>query len=330
MQTRREFGKLTAASLGAFSFNRAFSAPPKLASTIRSVKVGVESYGFIPYPQETVIDLVIQTMQQMGLRSCSLQEFLLVPPALRKVIDDAGGPDRSAPQSPQALAKAKDADAQWAHWRATFPLDSLQAVRKKFDAGGIELTAYMPNNLRTPETSSDELLIRNCEIAKALQVNYLTVMFGKDAAKRFVPIAEKYNMRVGLHGRSTLKPANSDQIGTPEDYVEACGLSQNYGIHLDIGNAVAGGIDVPLFLEKHHQHFFSLAIKDRSKDRKSHPWGEGDSRVKEILQLVQREHYPITCWIDCDIPVTPQRTRIEDIQQCFIFAKRALEEEQRG
>lgn len=329
MQTRRQFGKLALGTLGGVSLMHSLpiaAATSPLVSTINGVYVGLESYSLLAYPRDGIVDLLINTMQQLGLRSCSLQEFLLLPPKLRKTIDAAGGPDRStAPNTPEFQDKVKLADEQWQHWRSTFPLESLRPIRKKFDDAGIELAGYMPNNLRTAANSSDEELVRACEIARALGINYLTVMFPKSAARRFFPIAEKYGMRVGLHGRSTMHPSDPDQIATPQDYIEMCALSKNYGIHLDIGNAAAGGLDVPAFIRQNHQLFFALAVKDRTLGGKSRPWGQGDSHVKEILQLIRDNHYPIRCWIDCDIPPAPGRTRIDDIAQCLAFTQQALE-----
>jgi sugar phosphate isomerase/epimerase len=328
MQTRREFGKLAAGTLGTLSVGRltAVAATSKLSETINGVRVGLESYGMLPYQQDGVVDLHIKTMQQLGLRSCNLQEFILVSPSLRAVINSVGGPDRGAgPNTPEYQVKVKAVDEQWQQWRSTFPLKSLKPLRKKFDDAGIELVGYMPNNLRTAANSTDEDLVRACEIAQALGIHYLTVMFPKSAAKRFVPIAEKYNMKVGIHGRSTLNPSDPDLIATPQDYIDICDLSKNYGIHLDIGNAAAGGLDVQAFIREQHRYFFALAVKDRTMDRKSKPWGQGDSHVKEILQLVRDNRYTIQCWIDCDIPPSPGRTRMDDIVQCLSFTEQALQ-----
>jgi sugar phosphate isomerase/epimerase len=327
MQTRREFGKLAVGTLGVLSVGclSSVAATPKLAETINGVRVGLESYSMLPYPQDSVVDLLINTMRQLNIRCCNLQEFILISPSLRALIDSVGGPDRGAgPNAPEYQAKVKTVDEQWQQWRSTFPLESLKPIRKKFDDAGIELVGYMPNNLRTAANSTDEDLTRACEIAQALGIHYLTVMFPKSAAKRFVPIAEKYRMKAGIHGRSTLSPSDPDLIATPQDYIEICGLSKNYGIHLDIGNAAAGGLDVQAFIREQHQHFFALAVKDRTMERKSKPWGQGDSHVKEILHLVRDNHYPIQCWIDCDIPPSTSRTRVDDIAECVEFTKQTL------
>jgi sugar phosphate isomerase/epimerase len=328
MYTRRQFGKLAAATVGGLSLADELSmcaAAQQTPEAIQGIQLGLESYGLMPYPQEGVIDLLIRTMIKLHLRSCSLQEFLLLPPRVRTIVDDAGGPDRaSPPNTPEFQAKIKLAEDALQEWRTTVSLDSLRAIRKRFDTAGLGLYGYMPNNLRTVANSSDEDLNRACEIARALGVGYMAVMIPKSAAKRFVPIAEKYEMKVGLHGHPSMQSSNPDIIATPADYLEAVSWSKNYAIHFDIGNATAGGYDVVSFVKQNHQHLGSLAIKDRGLDRKSKPWGQGDSHVSEILRLVRDDHYPIHCWIDCDYATEPGRTRIDDIARCQEYAKASL------
>jgi sugar phosphate isomerase/epimerase len=325
MYTRRQFGKF-AGAIGGLSLNTLpmfpVQRPPK---SFYGVQLGLESYSLLPYPQEGIIELLIRTMTKLELRFCNLQEFLLLPLKVRTIVNDAGGPDRAnPPNTPEFQAKIKLAEDALQGWRTTVSLDSLRTVRKKFDSAGINLYGYMPNNLRTLANSSDEDLNRACEIARALGVRYMAVMIPKSAARRFVPIAEKYEMRVGLHGRPSMQSPNPDTIATPADYLEAVSWSKNYAIHFDIGNATSGGYDVVSFVKQNHQHLASLAIKDRGLDRKSKPWGQGDSHVSEILRLTRDNHYPIHCWIDCDYPTEPGSTRIDDIASCKEYAKASL------
>jgi hypothetical protein len=54
------------------------------------------------------------------------------------------------------------------------------------------------------------------------------------------------------------------------------------------------------------------------------PWGQGDSRIKEILQLVRDKKYPIRCYIDCDYATAEGTTRVADVKRCMEFARAAL------
>jgi sugar phosphate isomerase/epimerase len=322
MYTRRKFVALAAATTAAHA---GMSSHAQTPDTFRGVRIGLESYSMMPYSQDTEIDVLITTMQKLGLRSCCLQEFLLLPASVRAVVDDAGGPDRSnPPNTPEFQAKIKTAEDALKEWRTSLSLDSLSQVRKRFDAARIDLASYMPGNLRTPVNSTDEDLERACQIAQALGIPYMAVMMPKSAAKRFVPISAKHGMTIGFHGRPNMRPT-PDIIATPDDYLEVVSWAGNYRIHFDIGNATGGGYNVVDFVRENHQHLSTLLIKDRRTDRVSMPWGQGDSHVKEILQLVRDNRYSIPCVIDCDYSPPPGSTRSDAIAQCLAYAKASLE-----
>jgi hypothetical protein len=65
-------------------------------------------------------------------------------------------------------------------------------------------------------------------------------------------------------------------------------------------------------------------MKDKTKAGVSMPWGQGDARIKDILQLIRNKKYPIRCYIDCDYATAEGSTRVADVKRCFEFAKAAL------
>jgi sugar phosphate isomerase/epimerase len=102
------------------------------------------------------------------------------------------------------------------------------------------------------------------------------------------------------------------------------GYSKNFGSSIDVGDATGGGWDAFKFIQDTHSRVLSLNLKDKTKAGVSMPWGEGDARIKDILQLIRDKKYDIRCYIDCDYATAPGGSRVDDIKRCFDYAKAAL------
>jgi len=77
---------------------------------------------------------------------------------------------------------------------------------------------------------------------------------------------------------------------------------QFIGSNLDIGHYVAGSKNkspIPV-LEKYHDRIVNLHLKDRTADGGSLPWGQGQTPIKEVLQLMRKEKWTF--------PAEPERS----------------------
>jgi sugar phosphate isomerase/epimerase len=329
MYTRRRFGRLALAALpvaGAFG---------KISSKIHGVQIGVATYSYTPLPRQGLLDAIIQSMVDCGIGDC-----LLNPPPTEPVelLDKArparggggggraaggsgqqgrGGGGGRAPASPEQAA-ALEALRQW---HLTVSLDYYTAMRKKFSDAGLEIHTYEPS-LGT--NTSDADINRAFEVTKTLGAQVLADVFTKPVAKRVAPIAEKYGIKVALQGRPNMRTTDPDVMAKPEDFEEVMGYSKNFGSSIDVGDATGGGWNALKFIQDTHSRVFSLNMKDKTKAGVSMPWGQGDSQIKEILQLVRDKKYPIRCYIDCDYATAEGSTRVADVKRCFEFAKAAL------
>jgi sugar phosphate isomerase/epimerase len=292
-------------------------------STIAGVQFGLESYSLATLPHEGVIDVQLALMVEMGLKECNLWETFVTPAAIVEMMTKARAMGiTGAPPSPEkqaATAAASDAQRQW---RMSVPLDTFAAIRRKFNAAGITLSAYTPAVPKA--TASDEELKRSCEMAHALGAKFIVSSMPRSVAKRFVPLADQYDLKVGLQGVPKISSTDPDVIATPENFLEAASYSKNYGIWMDTGDATAAGFDVLSFVKENHAHIAGLNLKDRKKDGTSMPWGEGDTHIKEILLLIRDNKYPIAINIDCDYATAPNTTRTADIKRCLAYAKTVL------
>jgi sugar phosphate isomerase/epimerase len=108
----------------------------------------------------------------------------------------------------------------------------------------------------------------------------------------------------------------------------ALAQSKYNGIQLDIGH-FAAAIDVsPIpFIKEHHDRITNLHLKDRkyrSHGGQNLPWGQGDTPVKEVLQLMETEHYKFPAGIELEYKIPAGSTLQAEIAKCLQFCRGAL------
>jgi sugar phosphate isomerase/epimerase len=318
MQTRRDFSsKLAAAAVGAWVLPRNLLA---IDSTVAGVRLGVQTYSFreLPRPEGSpdMVDTLIQAMTECGLGECELFAAHLEPRQPGRF-----GRTRPEPGSPEAeklRAEMEKARAELRSWRLATPLDHFAAVRKKFDAAGIKVFAY---NYSFNQNFSDEEIDRGFEIAKALGAQVITASTTLPVAQRVVPFAEKHKFAVAMHNHANLKDPN--EFATPESFAKAMKMSPFYKVNLDIGHFTAANFDAIAYIKEHHEHITNLHLKDRKKDQGDNTvWGEGDTPIKEVLQLLKRERWPIRAYIEYEY--RGGGSPVEEVKKCYAYAKQAL------
>jgi sugar phosphate isomerase/epimerase len=285
MFTRRDIGRLALASL---PLSRAFAKPD---SRVNGVLIGAQSYSFRDRP----LDAAIQGFIDVGLSECELS---------------MGHVEPEFPRGPEGRAALRK-------WRLTVPLDDIRAIRRKFDKAGIELSGYA-YNMRDDFT--DEEIARGFEIAQALEAPCITTSSTVSVTPRIAAQAEKYKIVVGMHGHSNIKDPN--EFAKPETFVEAMKLSQYIAVNLDIGHFWAAGYDPVPFIEQHHARIVTLHIKDRKKNQgKNMPFGEGDTPIVQVLQLLKRKKYPIPANIEYEYD---GGDTVAEMRKCYDYCRRAL------
>lgn len=257
----------------------------KINSKIDGVMIGAQTYSF----RDRSLDACIAGMKEAGLGYAELYQ---------KHVE---------PTDPKLLPA----------WRKNPPLDELRNVRKQFDDAEIELYAF---NYSFQKDWSDEELARGFDMAKALGVKYITASANVSSAKRLDPLAQKNQIVVAFHNHSNLKP---DEVARPEDFEEALkGASKYLAINLDIGHFTAAGFDPLSFLEQHHERIITLHIKDRKKNQGPNvPFGQGDTNIKGVLQLLKSKRYPILANIEYEYEGADA---VVEVKRCFEYCKKAL------
>ena len=193
-------------------------------------------------------------------------------------------------------------------------------VRKKFDAAGIDI-ALLCYNMN--EKTSDDEIEYAFQMAKALGVKAISTSTQITVAKRIAPFADQHQMMVGFHGHDNTR--NPNEFATPESFAAAMSYSKYHGINLDIGHFTAANFDPLPFIREHYARITNLHLKDRKKNHGPNvPWGQGDTPIKEVLQLLAKEKYAFPANIEFEYAVPEGSDLNTEMGKCLKYCKDAL------
>ena len=313
MYTRREFGTIALAGLASVRLKAdATYGAAAINSTFGGVHVGAQTYSFrdLPHaPGGDAIDNVIKALVDSGIGECELWGAQLEP----QFPTGARG-RRGDPPPPEAVKAREDLRK----WRIETPIQHFRDVKKKFDAAGVKVTAFCYNmNM----SFTDAELERGFEITKAFGTDVMTTSTTLDVARRLAPMADTHQIRVGMHGHSNVTDPN--EFATPDSFAAAMKMSKYFKVNLDIGHFTSADFDAVAYITQHHADITNLHLKDRKKHQGDNtPWGQGDTPIREVLQLVKRERWPIP--VDIEYEYRGQGSSVGEVKKCMEFVKQAL------
>jgi sugar phosphate isomerase/epimerase len=325
--SRRKFIGTTAAAISglAMTNNKIFAAPNILSnlgkpnSLINGVQIGLITYSFrsMPCHAEQIIKYCTETgINAIELMGNTGEAFAGAP---HTTTEPANFPPGPRPQSTSEQIAEREAKAkEVAAWRANVSMDKFEQLRKMFDQAGISIYAWKPGSLG--DKSTDAEIDYTFRSAKALGATHVTVELPKDTShsKRLGGFADNHKLGVGYHG-------HLQQTFTAWD--EALAQSKYNGLNFDMGHYVAAGFDpIPLITGK-HDHIFSMHTKDRkSKENGGNnlPWGEGNTPIKEVLQLMKKNKYKFPATIELEYNVPADSDPVKEVSKCLEFCRKAL------
>jgi sugar phosphate isomerase/epimerase len=316
MFTRREFGTAALAGLSAAVLpgtRPGASAKAVLDSTINGVGVGAISYCFraIPRPASgDYVDTLIEAFTECGIGLAEITANHVEPePSL-----PMGGRVPATP-TPEYLTRREEVR----RWRLSTPLDRFREIRTKFDTAGIRLLSYA---ITLSDDATDEELDRIFQQAVALGVGIIgTNQTRVPVGRRAAPLAAKYGISLGFHNHTMVN--DSSEIASIESFEAVMAMSPHYRANLDIGHFTAANLDAVAFIRRYHDRITHLHLKDRKRDSGPNmPWGEGDTPLREVLQLVRRERYPIPCIIEYEHK--GQASPVDEVKACLGFIRKVL------
>src|SRR5207249_9427816 len=115
-----------------------------------------------------------------------------------------------------------------------------------------------------------------------------------------------------------------NQFATPESFAAAMAMSKYFKINLDIGHFTAAGFGAVPFIREHNADITNLHIKDmkRGVPESYVPWGTGDAPIRDVLQMLKKERWPIPAYIEYEY--RGEGSRVDEVKKCLAFTKAAL------
>lgn len=322
--SRREFLGTAAATVSglALASNSVFGAPSiirnlgKPNSKFNGVQIGAITYSFrsLPVDAEQVLKYCVEcNISAIELMGPTAESFAGAPHTNTEPMRQGGGRPQMSDEERAARAK------ELAAWRSNVSMDKFEQLKKMYKDAGVSIYAYKPSALG--ENNTDAEIEYALRAAKALGASHVTVEIPKEAShsERLGTIANKHKVVVAYHG-------HLQQTLTSWD--EAIKQSRYNGINCDVGHYVAAGFDPIPLLESRNEHIYSMHLKDRkSKENggENMPWGEGDTPIVEILQLMRKNKYKFPATIELEYKIPEGSDAIKEVSKCVEYCRKALE-----
>ncbi len=330
--SRRDFGKLALAGLPAAAMWTAFGETPLAAIEKINSKIGGVTIGAITYSFRTIQDPleILKAYQTIGLGEMELMSNHAEALAgIPRGAGGGGGRRGGAPLTPEQIA-ARDAAAKAVKdWRASASESTFKPVRQKITDAGIDLR-LLCYNMRDNRTNAEGVVVPGTQddeieysfmMAKWLGLDTMSTSTQVSMAKRIAPFADKHKIMVGFHGHADTKDTN--EVATPETFEAVMAASKYHAANLDIGHYTEAGYDPVAFIQKHHARISNTHLKDKKKAERggtNGPWGTGDTPIKEVLKVVQKNKYKFPNNIEFEYDGDP----VTEVAKCFQLCKEML------
>jgi sugar phosphate isomerase/epimerase len=350
--TRRDFGKLVAVALPAANL---FAKPN---SRFGGVQIGAITYSFRALPgsaEETLkycLDCGISAVELMnnvaeGYAGAPLPRGFGPggPPPARPGGPPGGAPGGPPPGAPgmgpggpppgggrvqltpeQIEARRKAAEAL-AQWRISASMDRYKAFRKMYQDAGVKIYAFkLPPTLEMSDAEYEYIW----NVAEALGANHITMELPTDdkLLQRVADYAAKRKLAIAFHTHGQGGSSGFDKVLAASKYT---------ALNFDVGHyyGVNGQSPVPL-IEKYHDRIASLHLKDRKGPTPggptsgpgaggpNMPWGQGETPLKEILQLMKKNKYRFPASIEFEYQTPEGSDVLTEVKKCVDFCRKAL------
>jgi sugar phosphate isomerase/epimerase len=314
---RRSFNKLLSAGApAAWAVLGSRRARAAVNSNINGVQIGTITYSFkqdVHIPDEIIKDLVTVGISSVELMSDHAERMAGAPP-----IPNFGF---GVKLTPAQQAAVDDGKRQRKEWRAKATAANLHKVRQMFDEAGIRLQILCYNMAADIEDDEIEHAFR---MARAFGVAAISSTSTVAVARRVAPFADKHQIIWGGHNHAEVN--NPNEFASVQSLETVLSLSKFFDVNLDIGHFTAGNQDAVAFIQKHHDRFTNLHLKDRKRNNGPNvPWGEGDTPIREVLLLLRTNKYKFPANIELEYPIPQGSNSVTEIAKCLKYARTCLE-----
>lgn len=285
------------------------STPLKIAQNpvFKGVNIGAITYSFRSMSDKAedllgyMVDLGLTTTELMGGSIESYAGAPQGPPRKRGELTAEEKKERSTHK--EALRK----------WRTSVGMMKFKELRKKYNDNGvtIDIAKFNLSNM-TPEEIKYAF-----KAAESLGSRGITLERSDEAIDLLSAYADKYKSMIGYHNHAKVDFNSWDKAMT---------LSKYNAINLDVGHYVAGTNQSPIpLIKKYGDRILNLHLKDRKKNNgENMPWGQGDTPLKEVLQLMRDEKYKFMGTIELEYPIPEGSDAVKEVRNCIEFCKNAI------
>jgi sugar phosphate isomerase/epimerase len=229
-----------------------------------------------------------------------------------------GGRGRGEATAEQRAAQEEQA-AKLKAWRTSVSMDKFKALRQMYNDAGVKIYAWK-QDVRGMTPEEYEYIFA---VAEALGCTHTTFELRTDPAelKMMGDLALKHKVYAAYH---------THLQGGMTAFDQAFAASTGNSANVDFGHWVAAGNvgGTPMqFLQKHHARISSFHIKDRTTPEHcalNLPFGQGETPIKDILQLVKKNKWNIPASIEMEYTVPEGSTPVDEVRKCVEYCKNAL------
>ncbi len=314
--TRRDLGRLGAAAFPA----ACVAAKPD--SKFGGVQIGAITYSFRTLPSTAAdirrycVELGINSIELMGDVA---ETYAGAIPARRPGAGQAtgvrGGRREMTPEMREGMRKSAEERTKW---RTSASMEKYKELRSMFNGAGIAIDVF---KLPVTEAMSDDECEYVFTVAKTLGARSITMELPANPAlsARAGKFGELHGIYVGYHNHMQVNAGSWDT---------ALAQSRYNSINLDVGHftEAISGSPVP-FILKHHSRITSFHLKDKkfgSNGGGNTVWGQGQTPLKEILQVMAKERYSWPANIELEYEVPSGSDVLAEMKKCVRFCEEAL------
>jgi len=301
----------------------AFPLLPGCQPAYEGVKIGAISYSWRSMPSSA--EDIISYCKEAGITELELMSGV--------VESYAGAPERPSfpgnfmemtDEQQEEFRMQREAHAKvMSEWRkSATTAEKYRELRKMFDEAGINIHIVK----FSPANWSDEEVDYAFESAKILGAKGVSNEIGHQECERLGKFAEKHDMYAVFHNHG--QPGEDPEFRF-EDFLA---YSPNVMLNFDAGHYFGStGKHPNELIEKLHDRIFSIHLKDKTaKDgtppNTNMPWGQGDTPLADILNLLQENQWDIYCDVELEYPIPEGSDAVKETAKCVAYARNLLEE----
>ncbi|MEO6185771.1 MAG: hypothetical protein ABIP38_01810 [Steroidobacteraceae bacterium] len=340
---------------------RAASSRPD--SRVAGVRIGVISSAFGNMPAAQIIPAMLQIgLSEIELTAAHAEALAGAPPAsvvppvlpLISPVLNADGLQPRCAQLPLVLpysitagepargetvltaeqqAEQSRLQSRLREWRAATTPATWQAVRRQFEDAGITVRVLWSGMGYVGPVPTDADIDYAFRMARGLGVSVLSGSSKLAIAPSLARAAATHGLPWAGHTQDNIH--NPELFATPEAYDKLLALGPQMRICLDIGYFTAAGFDSVSYIRQHHSRIAEIHLKDRKRSRSlggdvthnlvnNWPWGQGDTPIREVLQLLRDEKWDIPAQIEFDHGCRTTSGAVTEIARCFAYCREAL------